>query len=110
MVTDQRMNRRERGGTGASLIGQGREAEIDTFPGIAFCLPVERLMLSELLEEDRRQEVRAGPSARGGMERRRRLADRLAMAAGELLADGLDHLPLPRDDLERLGDVFPHLH
>jgi len=44
------------------------------------------------------------------MERRRRLADLLARAASELLADGLDHLPLPRDDLERLGDVLAHLH
>ncbi len=32
------------------------------------------------------------------------------MAAGELLADGLDHLPLPRNDLQRVGDVLAHLH
>ncbi len=43
------------------------------------------------------------------MERRRRLADLLAVPAGELLADGLDHLPLPRDHLQRLGDVLAHL-
>ena len=34
----------------------------------------------------------------------------LANPAGEFLADGLDDLPLPGDDLERLGDVFTHLH
>jgi hypothetical protein len=43
------------------------------------------------------------------MERRRRLADLLAIAAGQLLADVLDHLPLPWDDLQRLGDVLAQL-
>lgn len=36
------------------------------------------------------------------------LGDLLAMAAGELLTEGLDHLSLPWDNLERLGDVLPH--
>ena len=44
------------------------------------------------------------------MERRRRLGDALAVAAGELLAHRLDHLPLPRDHLQRLGDVLAELH
>src|SRR5437868_8103998 len=43
------------------------------------------------------------------MERRRSLADLLAVAAGELLADMLDHFPLPRDDLQRLGDILAQL-
>ena len=43
------------------------------------------------------------------MKRRRSLADLLAVAAGELLADMLDHLPLPRDHLQRLGDVLAKL-
>src|SRR4029077_19635506 len=34
------------------------------------------------------------------------LADLLTIAARELLADMLDHLPLPRDHLQRLGDVL----
>ena len=38
------------------------------------------------------------------MERRRRLADLLAIPAGELLADVLDHLPLARDRFQRLGN------
>ena len=66
-------------------------------------------MLAELLEQDHRQQARAGEAARGDMERRRRLADRLALPAGEPLANRLDHLPLTRDDLERLGDVLPEL-
>src|SRR5215207_7960590 len=63
-------------------------------------------MLPVLLEQDRRQQARAGPAARDHMKRRRRLADLLAVAAGELLADVLDHLPLTWDHLQRLGDVL----
>jgi len=37
------------------------------------------------------------------MKRCRRLADLLTIPAGELLADGLDDLPLPGDDFQRLG-------
>ena len=43
------------------------------------------------------------------MERRRRLRDLLAAAAGELLAHRLDHLPLARNDLQRLGYVLADL-
>jgi hypothetical protein len=43
------------------------------------------------------------------MERRRRLADLLAVAAGKLLANMLDHLALPWDDLQRLGEVLAQL-
>ena len=43
------------------------------------------------------------------MERRRRLADLVAVAASELLAHVLDHLPLARDHLKRLGDVLAKL-
>src|SRR5918995_4209445 len=44
------------------------------------------------------------------MEGGRRLRDPLAVPAGELLADGLDDLPLARDDFQRLGDVLAELH
>src|SRR4051794_14251496 len=63
-------------------------------------------MLPVLLEQDHRQQARAGPAARDYMKRRRRLADLLAVAAGEFLADMLDHLPAPRHHLQRLGDVL----
>ena len=43
------------------------------------------------------------------MERRRCLADALAVTAGELLTDVLDDFPLPRNDLQRLGDVLAEL-
>ena len=66
-------------------------------------------MLAELLEQDHRQQARARPTARRWVEGSRRLGDPLAVPAGELLASGLDHLPLARDDFQRLGDVLAEL-
>jgi hypothetical protein len=43
------------------------------------------------------------------LRRGRRLADLLARPAGELLANGLDHLPLPRHHLQGLGDRLAEL-
>jgi len=63
---------------------------------LSFGLAVEWLMLPELVEQDHRQQARAGPALGEHMERRRSLAKLLAIVAGELLADTLDHLPLPR--------------
>lgn len=42
---------------------------------------------------------------RGG----RRLGDRFASPADELLAHVLDHLPLARNELQRLGHVLANL-
>ena len=94
---------------GADPVGQGRDVEVDAFASVGFALPVERLMLAELGVKDHRQQARPGPAARDGMERRRRLGDLLARPAGELLPHRLDHLPLARDDFQRLGDVLAEL-
>jgi hypothetical protein len=52
MGPDQGMDRCQRGSAGPDLIGQRREAEVDAFPGVALGLPVQRLVLAELLEQD----------------------------------------------------------
>ena len=96
-------------GAGADQVGQGRQAEIDALLGIALALAIQRLMHAILLEQDHRQKARAGEAARDHMERRWRLGDALAMAAGEFFSDVLDHLPLPRDHFQRLGDVLAEL-
>jgi hypothetical protein len=101
--------RRQRRAAAADLIGQGRQAERHALTGIAIGLTVQGLVLPELLEQDHRQQAWAGPAAGQDMEGRRRLADLLAIAAGELLAGVLDHLPLPGNDLQRLGDVLAQL-
>ena len=80
MALDQRVQRAQRRGAGADLIGERRQAQVDPFAGVALALAVQRLMLAELLEQDHRQQARAGEAARRDMERRRRLGDRLALA------------------------------
>jgi len=101
---DQRHQRRQGTRAGANPIGERRDTENDALKGETFALPVQRLMLAEFGEHDRRQQVRTGASARDGMERCRRLGDRLAGAARELLTHCLDHLVAARDALQRLGD------
>jgi hypothetical protein len=66
-------------------------------------------MLAELLEHDHGQQARASPSPGHGMERRRRLANLLAVATGELLPDRLDHLPLARHHFQRQRHVLAKL-
>ncbi len=109
MALNQRVQRAQRRGAGADLIGERRQAEVDALAGIALALPVERLMLSELLEQDHRQQARTGKATRRDMERRRRLGDGLASPAGEPLSNRLNHLPLTGDDLERLRDILAEL-
>ena len=109
MRFDEAVKRHQRGSAGSDLIGKGRKAELDTFAGIAIALTVERLVRSELLEQQHRKETGTEQSARRDMERCRWLSDLLAIPARELLPDGLDHLPLAGDDLERLGDIFTQL-
>lgn len=79
---------------GADLTGQCRQAQIDALPDIALALPVQGLMLAELLEQGHGQQVGPGEAARRHVERRRRLGDRLAAPARELLAHRLNYLPL----------------
>ena len=109
MRRDPVVQRPQRHRAGAHLVGQGRQAEIDTFARVAIPLAVERLVLAVLLEDDHRQQVRARPAPGCRVERRRRLGDLLAMTAGELLAHRLDHLPAAWDDLQRLGHVLADL-
>lgn len=103
------MHRPQDRGAGSDLVGEFREAEIDTLTGIAFALPVQWLMLTELFEQDHRQKAWPGKATRRHMERGRRLGDLLAFAAGELLAHGLDDFPLARDYFQRVGDILAKL-
>ena len=93
-----------------NLVSQRRKAQLHAFPRIALGLAVQRLMLAVFLIDDHREQAGAGPAARDRMERRRRLADLFAGAAGELLPNRLDHLPLARHHLQRLGNILAHLH
>lgn len=110
MALDQGMEGPQRRGTGADMIGQRRQGQIDALATVALALTVQRLVLPELLEQHHRQQVRVGMAARDDVERRRRLGDRLAFPAGEALAHRLDHFPLARNHLQRLRDILAELH
>jgi len=109
MGFDQPVERHQRMTCRPDLIGECGDAEWHALAGKAFGLAVERLVLTILLEQKHREEARPRPPARNDMERCRRLRDRLAGPAGESLPHRLDHLPLPRDHLQRLGDVLAQL-
>ena len=93
----------------ADRVGHCGERDRDALERVAVGLPVQRLVLAELLEHDHRQKARARPGPRDGVERRRRLADLLAVPAGELLPHRLDHLPPPRRRLQRPRHVLAEL-
>ena len=85
MLLDQIEDRHERGGSKPDLIGQRRGRQRDAFACEPGALAIERTVHAELVEQDRRQQMRADEAARRGMERRRRLADRLTVPAAVLL-------------------------
>src|SRR5579872_4526057 len=87
MRSDEVIERPQERDTAADLVGQGRQAEINTLPPIALGLAIERLVLAKLLEQYHRQQARSGEAAGQHMEWCWRLADPLAGSAGELLAD-----------------------
>ena len=62
----------------ADLVGQRRQRQVDPLGLKAHTLAVERDMHAELVEQDRRQQLRTDEATRRGMERCRRLADLLA--------------------------------
>jgi hypothetical protein len=103
VLTNELVERRQDGSGRADQVGERRQVEIDTLASVALALPVQRLVLAVLLEEDHRQQAGADPAARDDVEGCRRLADPLAVPAAELLAHGLPDEPAARDDIERLG-------
>jgi len=109
MCLDQVEDRLEGEGDVPDLIGQGLGRQIDALTFEPRALAVQRDVLPELVEHDRRQQLRADEAARRGMERCGSLTDRLAIAAGKLLAHRLDHLEAARDLLQRFRHVLAQL-
>jgi hypothetical protein len=96
----------ERHADRAHCIGHRRQRDRRALQRIALGLAVQRLVLTELLEHDHRQQARTRPRPRYRVEWRRRLADLFAVPAGELLPHGLDHFPLTRLRFKRARHVF----
>jgi hypothetical protein len=97
MRLDAFENRRKHADARADLIGQRRPAQGHTLPGVAFGLPVGRLMLAELLEQNHRQRARTSPADGPNMEWGRRLGNALAIAVREILTHVLDNRNCPID-------------
>src|SRR5438128_8072223 len=66
-------------------------------------------MLTKFVEQDRRQKLRSDIAPRRGIERRRRLRDRLAVPTAELLPHRVDHLEATWDLFQRRGHAFAEL-
>lgn len=77
----------------ANLIGERRQAERHAFTGKALGLTVQGLMPAILVEQQHGEETVTGLAAGHGVERRRRLCDRLALPTREPLARSLDEPP-----------------
>ena len=84
-----------RGGT--HPVCEGRDIEVDAFAMIDLALTVEWQVQAILGEQDMGQQPGSRTSTRNRVRGGRRLADRFAGPADELLTDVLDHLPLARE-------------
>ena len=109
MGPDRLNNWGERHHAGADPIRQCRDIDLDPFPGIGLALAVQRLMQQELVDQHHRQQARPGKAARDRMGGCRRLGDRLAIPAGELLTDVLNDFPASRLALQGLRDHLAKL-
>ena len=89
--------------------GQGRDLDGHALAGKALALTMQRQMQAELGERYVGQQIRAGAPSRNGVERRRRLGDRFARSAGDLLAHMLNHEPLSGDPFQAFSDVLTQL-
>ena len=106
---DRLDQRHQAGGRGADPIGKGADIDLHPFPGVDRALPGEWQMLAVLRGQHQGQQVRTGTATGDRVRGRRRLADRLAAAAGDLLPHVLDHLPAARHAFEGLGHVLAQL-
>ena len=91
---------------GSQAAAQGRGAHLSIGPPVSATCRWWTTLRSPASASAKLGATRA---ARRGVEGCRRLRDRLAIAARELLAHRLDHLPLPRNHLQRLGDILAQL-
>src|ERR1700759_4638028 len=96
-----------RGGT--HPVRKRRYVEIDAFTLVDVALTMKRQVQTVLGEQNMGQQLGPCTPARNRMRGSRRLGDRFAGPADELLTHVLDHLPLARNELQRLGHVLADL-
>jgi hypothetical protein len=103
---DQRHQAR---GCGAHPIGKGADVDRHALASVDRALAGERQMLAVLGRQHQGKQMRTSTATGDGVRGSRRLADRLAAAAGDLLPHMHDHLPAARHAFEGLGDVLAEL-
>jgi hypothetical protein len=109
MGSDQYDQGCQRDSAGTDPVGERRDIQLNALARISFTLAIERQMVSEFAGQHHGQQFGPSPAARYRVEGRGWLGDRLTGPAAPLLADGLDHLPPPRHDLQGLGDALAEL-
>lgn len=108
--TPDRIDQRHQGCRGGTYpVRERRYVEIDAFTLVDVALTMKRQVQAVLGEQDMGQQLGPCTPARNRMRGSRRLGDRFAGPADELLAHVLDHLPLARNELQRLGHVLANL-
>jgi hypothetical protein len=96
-----------RGGT--HPVRERRYVEVDAFTLVDIALAMERQVQAVLGEQDMGEQLRPCTPPRNRVRGSRWLGDRFAGPADELLTHMLDHLPLARNELQRLGHVLAEL-
>jgi len=109
MGPDRLDQRHQRCRTGPHPVGERRDVEIDAFARVDVALAMERQMQAILGKQQMGEQPWPPTPTRDRVRGRRRLRDLLARPARELLAHVLDHLPLARDELQRLGHILAEL-
>jgi hypothetical protein len=109
-VAPDRIDQRHQGCCGGTYpVRERRYVEVDAFTLVDVALTIERQVQAVLGKQDMGQQLGPCTPARNRMRGGRRLGDRFAGPADELLAHVLDHLPLARNELQRLGHVLANL-
>lgn len=108
-VADRLHQRVEQEGHGANPPSQDRAVELDAAAGVDHALPVQRLVIAVLRDQDVGEQPEAWPATLDRQGRHRRLHDRLARPAAQLRSDMTDDLEGGRHVLEHLALVLAQL-
>src|ERR1700752_1967145 len=109
-VAPDRIYQRHQGCRGGTYpVRQRRYVEVDALTLVDVALTIERQVQAVLGEQNMGGEFGPCTAARNRVRGGRRLGDRFASPANELLAHVLDNFPLARNELQRLGHVLADL-
>jgi hypothetical protein len=106
---DQPIERHDGKRSRTDLIGQRRDRKVNPFALEPLALTVQRNLLPELVEQNRRQKLRPDEAAGRGMEGCRRLRDCFAITACELQAARSEGSDSDAEGMQRQNHISPLL-